>query len=65
MINMSDNLKKEGMIKILEPTAGSGNLVLEIIKNRIEDYNIDMVELNNDNRIFLKEKICKLAPNII
>jgi phospholipid N-methyltransferase len=65
MIKMSENLKKEGMIKILEPTAGSGNLVLEIIKNRIEDYNIDMVELNNDNRIFLKEKICKLAPNII
>lgn len=65
MIKMSDNLKKDGLIKILEPTAGSGNLVLEIIKNRIEDYNIDMVELNEDNRIFLKEKICKLAPNSI
>jgi len=65
MIKMSDNLKRDGLIKILEPTAGSGNLILEIIKNRIDDYNIDMVEINEDNRIFLKEKICKLAPNSI
>jgi hypothetical protein len=32
MIKLSEKIKEDGIIKVLEPTAGSGNLILEFIK---------------------------------
>lgn len=64
MIKLSENIKSSDHINVLEPTAGSGNLVMQVIENRKNDYNIDMVEINEPNREILK-KICNIAPHII
>ena len=49
-------------ISILEPTAGIGNLV-EPLKDMGGEYHVDMIEVDDKNRIKLKELV-NAAPNI-
>jgi methylase of polypeptide subunit release factors len=58
--------KKNTNLTILEPTAGWGNIILgllEMSKNRYS-LNIDMVEIQPDNRLNL-QKIVNLLPSYI
>lgn len=49
-------------ISILEPTAGMGYLV-EPLKDMDGEYDVDMIELDEKNRLKLKELV-NIAPNI-
>jgi hypothetical protein len=55
----------EGEIKILEPTAGNGGLIYPLVNNLIKNkdviFKIDMIEIDEKNRIELK----KLESDII
>jgi 16S rRNA G1207 methylase RsmC len=64
LINMSDIMEVKTTIEILEPTAGDGSLVKPLTKLLKVDYNIDLVEIDEDNRIKLNE-LMRAAPNII
>ena len=66
LINFSGILKLKNIendIIILEPTAGWGNIVEGLLKTDIP-LKIDMVEIDNENRIVL-EKLVSKAPDIL
>lgn len=66
LLSYSKNIKKNYFINILEPTAGFGSLVRAIIKARTKytdsNFNIDMCEINPENRIQLKKLYVKSNP---
>jgi len=65
LINISKKINSHKHIDVLEPTAGSGNIVIGVLEKRKNDLlNIDMVEINPPNRDILKELV-KSAPHIL
>jgi len=58
MLSYSEKLKTYGGdLSVLEPTAGVGNIVHELILKGNENMEINMVEIQNDNREVL-QKLC-------
>jgi len=66
LVDASEKLLHGRSIHILEPTAGSGNIVQYILKNKKYKniQKIDMVEISPDNRKILKEMV-ELLPSIL
>lgn len=64
LLSYSKNIKLKRDIKVLEPTAGHGVLVLSILKaryanNKNNEIHIDISEINPENRNVLKEIVKK------
>lgn len=64
LINKSNIIKSKTTVEILEPSAGDGQLIKPLCKLLKIDYNVDLVEIDKNNRIKLEELV-KAAPNII
>lgn len=64
MISKSKRLQRSfKKLNVLEPTAGSGNIVKGVLK-KFSNCHIDMVEIQDDNRAIL-EDLVKVAPDIL
>jgi len=64
LIRVSSKLNSYENLNILEPTAGSGNIVRGILEKRDSNIFIDMVEIQQQARELLKEMV-KLAPDML
>lgn len=65
LIGISEiSYRKDEKIRILEPTAGDGSLIIPLMELKKINFSIDMIELDNDNRKKL-EKLKEEGPNIL